>query len=65
MNVPVKLRLSTELHRKLQTLHPGYGELQQVMRELLEGYVQQVERGRVQTLRQQVAKALESTDGKV
>lgn len=35
----VKLRLSPESYTAIYNLHPGYGEVQRVVRELVEAYL--------------------------
>ena len=50
----VKFRISEELLGKLKRFHPAYGELQQVMRVLLEDYV----RDRERKIRRQVEEGL-------
>lgn len=42
--IPLKLRLSPELIKKLKVLHGNYGELSRVVGELLEVYVKIKER---------------------
>ena len=42
--IPLKLRLSPELVKKLKELHPSYGELSRVVGELLTAYVKTRER---------------------
>jgi len=41
----VKLRLTREQIEELRKLHPGYGEVQEVLRVLVERYLLQRKRG--------------------
>lgn len=63
--IAMKLRLSQESYSKLHQLHPGYGESQRVVRELVEGYLQcrQANRGEIEALADSILRKVRPLHG--